>query len=366
MSRSTSHELLAQLKPVAHGSEGHLLVASPDDPFLLSGTNEPPRYGAATGAGGSMSSEAQAAELRAHPKPPVAAVTLLVLLPWALFAVVMPCMALSYDALAKLAWVLVAFIFAVCISLLWWLPKRGRLPAARAGSIGTWPTPYWTRLVAICSLATAMASLLGLFACRQWTVAYHLYTESPWYSNVSPSSHPDSRQDAGTVTFSADALVDTSRSIGYRAGGLYCVAPVLGGDSEKFVGFWAVGYNCCRERAEFRCGDVRVPDARSGLSLTLLNSPDLKQYTAAIQEAAAINEYTIPQNPILLHWVDSPVKALSAMWQEGLLFYAFCLVVWLLACLGLAVIALASARWHPGDWRTKGRDEAGEARRTRV
>ena len=75
------------------------------------------------------------------------------------------------------------------------------------------------------------------------------------YLNVLPSESAAAHADAGKLLFSLDTKVDTSKTVGYRAKHVYCVAPIMD-YATTVIQYWAVGVDCCQGRGQFACGDV--------------------------------------------------------------------------------------------------------------
>lgn len=217
----------------------------------------------------------------------------LVLVPWIVFALVMLPFALSYRHYGNSCWLVC--LLALLLSALFVNAQR------RAGG-----PRYWLALGVLCFVGTGCGLLLGLYDYFKYTQSYHLYNEGRWYGNVMPSDHPGAKKDAGMISFSSDTYVDPVKGVGFRSGSLYCAAPIVGDNTDDFVGFWAVGTDCCRSRGLFECGDVWDANAHSGM-VVFEESPvlpaDSDLYRMAVEQAAATYELTIPENPTFVRWV---------------------------------------------------------------
>jgi len=218
-----------------------------------------------------------------------------VLVPWVVFALVMLPFALSYRHYSSSCWFV--FLLALLLSSLFVFATR---------HVGGVKGRYWMFLGVLCFIATGCGLLLGLYDYYKYTQTYHLYTEGRWYGNVMPSDHPGAKKDAGMISFSSDAYVDPVKSVGFRSGSLYCVAPIMGDNTDNFVGFWAIGTDCCRSRGLFECGDVWNTNAHSAMVL-FEESPvlpaDSDIYRKAVEQAAATYEFGVPENPTFVRWV---------------------------------------------------------------
>ena len=61
--------------------------------------------------------------------------------------------------------------------------------------------------------------------------------------------------DAGIVQFAPGSQLDVKKSMGFKNGELYCVAPIVFGTASPVsYDFWAVGKDCCSgSQADFSC-----------------------------------------------------------------------------------------------------------------
>lgn len=114
--------------------------------------------------------------------------------------------------------------------------------------------------------------------------------------------------DAGRVYFAHGVKLNGAWSQGFKHGRMYCVVPIVqsGEGRRSTYDFWAVGIDCCNgETMEFRCGEYKNPNARSGLRQ--LNQEDRYYYRLAVQQAEAA--YGIrARHPVFFHWVQDPVN----------------------------------------------------------
>merc|ERR1719271_1613360 len=69
------------------------------------------------------------------------------------------------------------------------------------------------------------------------------------YPSVDPSKYNGQQfMDAAQILFTPGSHLDIRKSMGFKDGQIYCVAPVVSGDanaSQDMYDFWAVGMNCC-------------------------------------------------------------------------------------------------------------------------
>jgi len=173
------------------------------------------------------------------------------------------------------------------------------------------------------------------------------------YTNVNPStqtlnsgqvvpSRGKRYQDAGKVYFNSNAKIDTTKSMSFKMGDVYCVAPIVDPDCKKNCGydFWAVGINCCAEDvADFRCGEYNNPSAKSGLRL--MHDELRPNYRLAVLEAEGVHKI-VSTHPIFVEWLHDPIKELKHMKSVG--FRGFVLLM-IVSFLGYGVAAYFSLQW---------------------
>lgn len=182
--------------------------------------------------------------------------------------------------------------------------------------------------------ATIRHSMIGLIAglavgsliYYQKLIFYYGYQRHRTYSNVAASQQSLQFVDAGKLEFTVDSKVDTTRAVGFRSAmdhHTLCVAPIVDGSMGQSdpVSFFAIGEGCCGWRANFRCGDVGDPSARSGLMMmdsSLLAGPvmawtvarvtDRDHYDKAIALQKAAFGTTIADDTRLVWWTKDPDK----------------------------------------------------------
>lgn len=175
----------------------------------------------------------------------------------------------------------------------------------------------WQLLGFLCLIAVVLGHGLGSYSRKQYLVVDMIYRNSVSYDNVLPNSDPLAFKDAGSLTFSRGTLVDSSRSVGYMDGDLWCAAPVVSGAYQNYAGFWAVGTNCCRQRGYFACGDVLNASVLGGLMI-LRESPVNEQYKKAALMAAVTYGVAIPDSPSFIQWDVWPNEYADSLFQSAL------------------------------------------------
>jgi len=173
------------------------------------------------------------------------------------------------------------------------------------------------------------------------------------YNNVNPSQHTTSAghkvptkgkryQDAGQIYFEHNAHLDLTRSMSFKMGDLYCVAPIVDPNCKNNCGydFWAVGINCCAEDvADFRCGEYANPSAKSGLRL--MHDEQRPNFRLAVLEAEGVHKM-VSTHPIFVTWLHDPVKEISHIKHKG--FRGFVLLM-IVSFFGNALAAYLSMKW---------------------
>lgn len=142
----------------------------------------------------------------------------------------------------------------------------------------------------------------------------------PYYDMMSLNSYSDiypdrmrgqQLMDAGRITFTSGTKLDLSRSMGFRNGQTFCVAPIVHGPGAPTTyDFWAVGVNCCSgNQADFHCGNYDDPRANGGLRL--MADGDRPLYRLAVQQAEATYKVKAV-HPLFFEWVADPEKMISS------------------------------------------------------
>merc|ERR550537_821201 len=152
---------------------------------------------------------------------------------------------------------------------------------------------------------------------------YYAYDENRSYSNVLPTEPAEAHADAGKIKFSHTARVDTTRAMGYKAGSVYCVAPILDDTQLDRVEYWAAGIDCCPSRGDFNCDDAWNPKAKSGVVILDSNAliPTKHDfYMKAAKEAEAAYQLSSAEEPLFVRWVADPQGIQDDYWRAGVGF----------------------------------------------
>jgi len=175
-------------------------------------------------------------------------------------------------------------------------------------------------------LAVIIGASVGIYNHYASQIYYYAYGDMRKYTNVAGSEHASQFADAGMLEFTGDTKVDTSRAVGYKwrgnGGTVYCVAPVIDGQTGPSdpISFWAVGKNCCEERASFKCDDTGKGGAQSALLMltpdvlvppslewVISGMSDTQQYEAAVKLQQATFSTVAAANKVFLRWTGNPM-----------------------------------------------------------
>mmetsp|Transcript_76018 Transcript_76018/g.163158 ORF Transcript_76018/g.163158 Transcript_76018/m.163158 type:complete len:316 (-) Transcript_76018:19-966(-) len=175
------------------------------------------------------------------------------------------------------------------------------------------------------------------------------------YDGIGAFSKASAHADGSIITFSGDARLDDTMSVGLRAQGYtYCVAPVLslagaGTLGTPAVQFWAVGLDCCGSRQNFHCDSATEAGAHSGVVLPrpeedgmdamarAIFAPSLfhEGYVRAVKASSALHRLQTPDEPVLLRWTSRPEALLSSWLVRALLVWIVSSAVY---CIGAVLV----------------------------
>jgi len=224
---------------------------------------------------------------------------------------------------------------------------------------GAWERGYPSvNLLVPIGIGTAiLAMYIGIKVNVNIYTPYYLAVAGRNYDNVSPTAKTAEYADAGIIRFTVDSALDTSRSFGYKAQDFtYCVAPVVSrtvpvhpDSSGPAISFWAVGKDCCGNRANFACDGANQAEVRNGFSvkdpekdaLTELLVPangDRPLYLKAIAAAKVLHglDSADDSNVILVRWAADPDailqvwhhRAIFAVAGSSIIYSALIIIIW--------------------------------------
>merc|ERR1719265_560521 len=98
---------------------------------------------------------------------------------------------------------------------------------------------------------------------------YYELSSGAVYNNMRPDDPGSSFKDASIIQFAVNSKVNADQTLGYmKDGTVYCVAPIQGRTLSANPNFWAVGKDCCDERANFHCDKATDPNARQAIRVS--------------------------------------------------------------------------------------------------
>jgi hypothetical protein len=195
---------------------------------------------------------------------------------------------------------------------------------------------YW--LGVLCFVALLAGTAVGIFNYYSLMLYFYSYSDLRKYTNVAGSQHAAGFEDAGMILFTKGSGVDTTAAVGMQdpsaAGTVFCVAPIIDGSMTKsdLISFWAVGENCCEERANFQCDGAGNYAAKSGLVVleveklvtqavaSVISDAGANrnmQYRNAIRLQNAVFGTGSAKEIVLVHWTKDPVARQDEYWQEA-------------------------------------------------
>merc|ERR1719253_302153 len=171
----------------------------------------------------------------------------------------------------------------------------------------------------LCFIAAVMGVLYGLHVYHEHFLHYEAYSARSEYTNVLPSEPAAAHADAGKIEFANTAMVDAAKAVGYKHGDVYCVAPIMDNTQSSRVEYWAVGLNCCKQRADFQCDDADDPSAKGGV--VMVDSDSLfptqrDKYEKAVKMAEAAFDVVSSPAPLFVRWVADP-SALQEQYKHA-------------------------------------------------
>lgn len=202
-----------------------------------------------------------------------------------------------------------------------------------------------TLLVIACFTGT----LAGMAVYYDIVFFYWSATEGQQYTNVRSDSLAAAHADAGVMVFTDEAVVDTTKTTGFKAGETYCVAPIARKEQTHAaqVQYWAAGMDCCNRRGFFSCDDATDKAAKSGLVIrepasglipSLLFKSEVEYYKHAVEMATEIYGVTVAKEPHFVRWITDVEAKANSYFYNGWLWWgyyglAFFLLNLVLSCL---------------------------------
>lgn len=182
---------------------------------------------------------------------------------------------------------------------------------------------FETALVSALMGITALVSIgVGRYIYTSYFASYDEFGGLVTYVNIDPAADKGAAYtDAGEVYFKEGARVDTSHTVAYVAGEVYCLAPIVrdAGAPATVMDWFVVGTNCCQPPLGelFACAD---PKGRSGLRL--LDDARRPMFALAVDEWTS--QYNIPAaHPLFFEWVVDPHAEVMSLRLHGWLLVSY-------------------------------------------
>jgi len=214
------------------------------------------------------------------------------------------------------------------------LPALGGPNGARAMRVWLQITVAW--------LAVFMGGITGMNADETYMAQFYVIVFGREYENVLASTPAAAYADAGKLFFAKSSAIAGERSVGFKEKLVYCAAPLLDeNQGGKPIAFWAIGFDCCDARGNFKCG--AGTDHRGGVRVPPdgFFAKDRGMFLRAVNQSAAVNRLDVDEDPILLHWVKDPdseaaIKFFQAFGAVLIGLGLFALLVLLMVGIGLS------------------------------
>ena len=100
---------------------------------------------------------------------------------------------------------------------------------------------WWFYIGALSLAAIACGHIFGGAIMGLGMKKYLEMTQNNFYSNVLPTELAAAHTDAGVIQFASSAIVDISKSVGFKENGMFCVAPIMTTTQIAKVEYWAAG-----------------------------------------------------------------------------------------------------------------------------
>jgi len=260
--------------------------------------------------------------------------------PWAIFMMNMTLLAFStHYSHPHLAWFsveLTACLVGLCGIRAYYLFRRRTTGELRRE---IWHIFFFTTAF----IGWFLGVVLGLLDYSLYMKRFYDITSLAMYPNVDPAkSNGQQLLDMGRVIFTKESHLDFSKAFTFTDSDVYCVAPIVSGDS-RFASydFWAVGTNCCKGPGDFKCGDALNPLAHAGTRL--LDEGQAAQFRLAVHQAEATFGIRA-EHPLFVQWVEDPISEMSHLQDAGLKMCLQCSFTLFGMQLCLVVLASGSSR----------------------
>lgn len=247
----------------------------------------------------------------------------IVVVPWLVCVTICYMFAVIYHAAPGAVWLIILVGLVVCMSM---IRNDHQKDYREHGLVDS-------SVAHLCLVAIFLSTFFGVVAYQGFYSKYWLSHNSHSYANVLPSEAAAAYGDAGKLIFSEDARLVVSKSLGYKDGSVYCIAPIQD-DADSKVQFWAAGYDCCGARGSFSCDDAWDNKAHAGVVL----QPEPK-FLEAVHQAQAAFGLEAAKEPVFVRWVVDPerVELKNFLFGNGILVGTCLVFLVLLATFGTSL-----------------------------
>jgi hypothetical protein len=263
----------------------------------------------------------------------------LIALPWLIFVAITVLYTVLYHHYREVVWLV--SLGGLALSFMF-MSLAGRMD-------GRW----YLFLGVLCSISVVMGNVWGFYNYHEYMLQYWAYDQNRLYTNVLPSEPAAAHADAGRIIFADSARIDTTKAVGFKAGDVYCVAPVMDETQTSRVEYWAAGVNCCKQRADFNCGSASDPSAHQAVVILDTNSfmaSDRDYYVKAVKTAEAAYDIVSAPAPLFVKWVSDSKEVQQDYYKAGVGTLLIGIFVYLLlsVVLGVAGSVMSRRQARPG------------------
>lgn len=201
-----------------------------------------------------------------------------------------------------------------------------------------------TLLFAMTALAYGLGFILGDDNFRVHMQPFYDIHRMNVYPSVDPAKYnAQQMMDAGQILFTPGSHLDITKSMGFKDGHTYCVAPIVSGDAkatQNTYDFWAIGMNCCSGHLpDFHCGEFSNPKATKGLRLMENDKRDM--FHLVVQKASA--EFNLKvAHPMFMYWLSDPEAEVQAYSDDGYGHFITSTCYFFCACLAMVASAIVA------------------------
>lgn len=250
---------------------------------------------------------------------------LLIIPPWFLFTFVT--MLFAFLGSAVLAWIVVV---ACCILSILVVGSYAFTNRRAANLV----------LGCLSLLSCVCGTAFGAHLDASFFQEYSRLKNGATFHNVQPGEAAEGHADAAVLHFSVGTMIDTTRAVGFKDGGVtYCVSPILdaveAGNTE--VQYWAVGTDCCMERNDFECDDAAIPQTRSAIQIPEDDS-SRAGYLLALKQVSSIFGLSSAEGALFLRWIYDPDTLQSSLLWQGRKLFCTAIFLYLLSLVVVMIV----------------------------